>query len=182
MASNPNSFGVRLEPSIVMVSLADFNTNASSLYNQANLNHSSDPSFSYNGEVPTGAPAIGIEPVLKIGTNLEVGLPLSYLPIGTVSDASQDNNSVTMTDSYNISAFSVGLNLRYFFLQGDWKPFVSAGGLIVPISIAYSSAATVENSYSYSASGTFEGIDMEDKFQPDSIGTWKYLCGYTLCG
>ncbi len=80
--------------------LADFNTNAQSQQNEAQLEQPNDPSLSFNGAVPTGAPRIGAEAVLKLSPSFEIGVPWAIIPAGTASDDLQDSNGVTVTDSW----------------------------------------------------------------------------------
>ncbi len=154
----PKKFGIRLQPSILLLSLADFNTNAQSVTNEVTLAQSIDPTISYSGSVPSGAARIGFEPVYRVSPNFEIGIPLAVIPVGTVSDNTHDNNGLTVTDSYDITAISAGLNLRYLLGSGDFQPFISAGAMIVPINIAYSAGVTIPTLINaYSASGTFTG-------------------------
>jgi tetratricopeptide (TPR) repeat protein len=135
-ASNPKTFGIRLEPALLLLNMADFNTNAESLTNEAKQLQGTDPTISYEGVVPTGAPQIGIEPVIRLSDNLEMGIPLAFGLIGNVTDKLSGSN-FNGTDSYAISAFSVGGNLRYLIGKGSFQPFICAGFLVEPISIAY---------------------------------------------
>ena len=157
-ASTPKSFGIRLEPSILLFGLADFNTNAQSWANGAATLQSSDPSLSYTGVVPTGSLDYALEPVLNLGPDLQLGLPINVMPIGAATDNLQDSNGVTVMDSYNITAVSIGLDLRYFFMKGDLQPYVCAGGLVAPININYSASANQGSTQVYSASGNFAGV------------------------
>jgi tetratricopeptide (TPR) repeat protein len=161
-ASKSKTFGIRLEPALVMLSLADFTTNAESQKNEALQIQPNDPSISYNGAVPTGAARVGAEPVLKLSPNFEIGVPWAIIPVGTASDALQDSNGVTITDSYNISAIAIGLNVRYLFGSGSFQPYIAGGPLVVPINIGYSAAATTPSPDptfpSYTSSGNFTGV------------------------
>ena len=163
-ASSSKTFGIRLEPSILLFSLGDFNTNAQSWSGGAVAAQPSDPSLSYNGIVPTASLDLAFEPVLNLGPDLQVGLPVNLMPVGTASDNLQDNNGVTFMDSYNITGLSIGLDLRYFFMKGDWRPYVCAGGLVAPINIEYSASANQGTTQLYSASGNFAGVAAGGQF------------------
>ncbi len=160
-ASQPKTFGIRLEPGFIFLSMSDFTTNAQSQQNEALLlQQSGDTSLSYNGVVPTAAPRIGAEPVLRLGPNFEIGLPWAIIPAGTASDTLQDNDGDTISDSYNINAFAIGLNLRYLFGSGSFQPYIAAGPMIVPINIGYSAGATLGGLSYYTSSGNFTGVDV----------------------
>ncbi len=58
-----------------VLSVADSNTNAHSHHNEAQWEQPNDPSLSFNGAVPTGAPRIGAEAVLKLSPSFEIGVP-----------------------------------------------------------------------------------------------------------
>ncbi len=165
-ASKPKAFGIRFEPAIVSLSLKDFTTNAQSQQSEAQLlQQSGDSSLSYNGAVPTGAPRIGAEPVLRLSQNFEIGVPWAVIPVGTASDTIQDNLGDTVTDSYNISAFAIGLNLRYLFGSGSFQPFIAGGPMIVPINIGYSAGATLGGTPYYTSSGNFTGTAVGGQVQ-----------------
>jgi hypothetical protein len=151
-----------LAPSILLLSLADFSANAQAWTNEAvTTQQNGDGSFGDSGSVPTGSPSIAFEPDMNLGPNLQVGLSVALLPVGTASDTQEDNNGVTIQDSYNITAISFGPNLRYFFMSGEMQPYVCAGALVVPINIAYSASATIQPNPiypPYTASGNFTGM------------------------
>lgn len=167
-AKIPKNLGIRLEPSILLLSMADFTTNAQSWSKEATTaQQNGDGSTSYNGSVPAGSPNIGFEPVLNIGTNLQIGLPIAIMPVGAASDSLQDNNGVTVTDSYNITAVSLGVDVRYLFDMGDMQPYLCAGALVAPINIAYSASATLQPNPTfppYTASGNFTGVAAGGQF------------------
>jgi tetratricopeptide (TPR) repeat protein len=167
VAKSPKMFGLRLEPAFSMVSLTDFETNAGTLQTAVSQVQVYDYTLSYNGSVPQGGMNIGLEPVMNLGNNLEIGLPLAVFSVGTVSDTIQDTSGDTLTDTYDISAVSVGLNLKYLFLSGDMQPYISAGGLVEPIAISYSAASTnlFNEGYSYTMPGNFSGMAVGGQIQ-----------------
>ena len=159
------NFGIRFEPAIALVSLADFDTNAGTLKTELTQLQSSDPTITYQGIVPQGGPDIGVEPVLSLGNNLEIGLPLAFFPVGTASDAvSNASGSYAFNDSFAISAFSAGLNLRYILKMGDFQPFFAVGGLIEPISIDWTFNQT-SGSDVETATGSFSGMAVGGQVQ-----------------
>jgi Flp pilus assembly protein TadD len=152
--AKPKDFGISLEPAIAMFNLADFQTNAESLKNEATTLQASDPSLSFNASVPEGNLNITVEPALNLGQGLELGLPLSYFPVGTVTDTLQDNSGSSFKDSYDLSAFSVGLSVKYDFGKGDLQPFVLGEAFVEPMNIGY----TVTNPGNPPQSQSFSGI------------------------
>ncbi len=154
------NLGIRLEPGLTLLTLTDFTSNAESQSIRGEALRNSDPSITYNGVVPTGCLNVRLEPVLKLSPNFELGLPIGMMPVGTASETTQNDSGFTMTDSYNISAFTVGVNARYLLGAGDIQPFIAGGILVAPISIDYLGTfgfPTDPNNYD-SAKGTFMGM------------------------
>lgn len=157
----PKALGIRLEPGINLLNLADFTANAQTNQNAATTLRLSDPTYSFTAHVPTLCPNIGLEPVLRIMPNLEIGLPLSFLPVGTADDNISNSGSVTFTDSFQISALGIGLNARYLIGTGDFQPFIAAGGLLEAINIGYSysyASSSIPPNGTATASGNFMGL------------------------
>jgi hypothetical protein len=95
---------------------------------------------------------------MSLGDSLEIGIPLAFFPVGTASDTISDaGNSYNLSESFVLSAFSAGLNIRYFLMKGDFRPFVAAGGLVMPISIGYS-FSEIYTGYSSVGTGSFSGM------------------------
>ncbi len=152
-ASKGSGFGIRLEPSIVSISLDDLVTHATSFQTAVSISQSSGyASDTYDAKIPTSTMQIALEPVISIGSNLEIGIPLSYLPVGKFTE-SYIYQGVAGSDSFDISAFSVGLNLRYLFGEGDIRPFIGAGGFVMPMSMDYSSTPSNAMAGTYSSMG-----------------------------
>jgi tetratricopeptide (TPR) repeat protein len=165
VVASKKSFGVRLQPAFSMLSLTDFNTNAQSLQTAVSQAQAFDPTVTYTGLVPQGSLHIAIEPVLPLGSDLEVGLPLSIFPVGTASDSVTDSiGALNFKDSMDISAFSVGLNARYLFPMGDLKPFIALGALVEPISVNWSFSQSGAGGVT-TATGTFSGMAIGGQFQ-----------------
>lgn len=125
------------------MSLDDFKNNASTYV--ALGQYAQDQGFSptYTGNVPDGfAAQLGVEVSKRFNPDFEGGLFFTFLPVGTASDniavPITGNPSVSMQDSYGISAELFGLQGRYTFMHGDFRPFVTAGLMAVPMQIAYS--------------------------------------------
>lgn len=160
LAPKPASkFGFRFEPGMSFMSLTNFQTNGQTYQSEtvAYLN-SVDQKTAYSGHVPTATANLGLEAVYKLSPNLELSLPLGFIPVGTADDnfAAPDLGEI-FSDSFQISVFMVGLSVRYLIGTGDFQPFVSAGPLLVPISISYTSNLTNANGV-YTGSGSFSSM------------------------
>jgi tetratricopeptide (TPR) repeat protein len=166
LSSPPKTFGVRFQPAIAMFNLSDFQDNASGLQEAASMYQiTTDPTTTDTGSVPVGSANVRIEPVMSLGDNLEIGLPLAFFPVGTATDTIIGTSSgLNYTDSYSISAFSVGLNARYFFMKGEIRPFVGGGALVMPISIDYKFSET-SSGFSASANGSFSALAIGAQIQ-----------------
>jgi tetratricopeptide (TPR) repeat protein len=143
-ASKPNHFGIRLEPAIVLINMADFNAEAQAGETFAKNQQGVDPSFSYNASVPSGYANIAIEPVYKVSPQFELGLPIALGLMGNFTESVGSSNSGGTTNVTSaFSAFSVGLNARYLMPLGkDMDLFVAGGPLVVPINMNLSASAT----------------------------------------
>ncbi|HUO56873.1 MAG TPA: tetratricopeptide repeat protein [bacterium] len=167
------SLGFRLEPGISLLDLADFNTNAQTDTDAVSQLQSSYPDLSFSGSVPSGCVNIALEPVLRLSPNLELGVPLGYLAAGQANGKISNKSGEFISDSYDISAFEAGVNLRYLIGTGSIQPFVAAGALVAPININYSASANTTtvnyfanaNPVTYSASGNFTGMAIGGQIQ-----------------
>lgn len=154
------AFGIRLEPSVVSINLADLVTHAQSVQTLVAISQlAGNGSDNYDAKIPTSTLQVGLEPVVSIGSNLEIGIPLAYLPVGkftetgALSSPSTLTPLVTGTRSLDISAFSAGLNIRYLIGDGDLRPFICLGGFVMPMSIDYTSTPSTGAAGTYSCMG-----------------------------
>jgi hypothetical protein len=108
-------FGLRLQPQISFFNLAEFNADTQSQAYYAT--QSTDPSYHFTSSVPQALIGYIMEPVLRMDTHLEFGLPLSYLPVGTVTENIQSAVYGNSSISYALSAFVGGLDVK--LLTGD---------------------------------------------------------------
>jgi tetratricopeptide (TPR) repeat protein len=156
----PEDFGFRLFPAMVLSGSGSFDTNAQSLRNDIALMQSSDTGLSYNGAVPQGALNLGVEPVLKLWDQFELGLPLAYLPLGTAKNTVTDTNGDNYTDSYGISGWSLGLNVRYLIGSGPFQPFLSLGGFLAFLSVDYTNTYDFPGLSSGTVTGSFSALGL----------------------
>jgi tetratricopeptide (TPR) repeat protein len=151
-------FGVYLEPAFDLIHLSDFETNGKSWRSIAQQAQASDPTISFNGTVPEGAVRVGVEPVLKLSKNLQLGIPFSFFPVGSASDSVSNKSGTSVhIDSSLISALSIGLSLKYLIFVGGLEPYISVAPFMEPMDIEYSawdtaSGTTTKVSGSYSGS------------------------------
>ncbi len=132
---NYPQFGLRLEPQISFFNLAEFTADAQSQAYYANSQLSTDPSYHFSSTVPNSMVGYIVEPVLRMDTHLEFGIPLSYLPVGTVSENIQSVVYGNSSISYALSAMVGGLDVK--LLAGD-RPlqfFASIGPRLASIEV-----------------------------------------------
>lgn len=159
------NFGIRLEPAFFLAALGDFNMDAQTSQKATAQQQQSDPSLGYTAAIPSGYFGGGLEPVVKLGSSFEIGLPFAILPIGTITDTTQDANGYNATTQYNLSAFSIGLDGWYFIPLGkEFQLFACAGPLFVPISIAYT-GTTTNPGITSTQSGTFSSTGFGGQIQ-----------------
>ena len=161
----PKNFGIRLEPALLLAALGDFNTDAQTSQKAVVQQQQSDPSLGYSSIIPVGYIGGGLEPAVALDPDFEIGLPFTIHPIGTVMDSSQDANGYSNVTSYNLSAFSIGLDGRYFISLGKgFQIFAAAGPLLVPVSISYTSTTT-EPGLTSTQSGNFSSTAFGGQIQ-----------------
>jgi len=186
--AKPKTFGIRLEPAITLLNLADFDADAQASEAGVKQLQQYDPSATYNAAIPVGCPNLGLEPVVRLGSSFEIGLPFAIFPVGTVTEtvASTYGN---YSSSYAVSAFSIGLDFRYLLLAGDFQPFIGAGGLLVPISINAAGnyyGSTSSGSYSGTAAGgqVQLGVDwhLGDTFVVSPYGSYQFATANSFTG
>jgi hypothetical protein len=98
-----------------------------------------------------------------VSKNFQVGIPISFSPLGLASEAVTDS-SFGYSDSYFMSAFSIGLSLKYLIFTGGFEPFVSASPFVEPIGIDYSAVWTQTGSTS-KVNGEYSGTMMGAVFK-----------------
>ena len=128
-------FGLRLEPQISFFNLSEFTADVQSQSFYAGAQLGADPSYRFSANVPTGLIGYIAEPVLRMDSHLEFGLPLSYLPVGTITENIQSNLYGNSSMSYALSAMVGGLDVR--LLTGD-RPlqfFASIGPRLASIAV-----------------------------------------------
>ncbi len=143
-------FDIRITFEESWINLADFQNNKVEFQNLSQyLNSSGDNARFYIGNIPEFIlPQVDLEASIRLTPELEGGLFFSYLPVGTVTNNLQPitayygpNGAIPVTlrlqDAYSISAIEVGVQGRYTFAHGNFRPFVSGGVVAVPMQIIY---------------------------------------------
>ncbi len=135
-------FGVRLMPSFVLISMDSLNSEAQAGKSYAAYLQQTDYSIGFNASVPSGYANLTIEPFYKLGSDFELGLPICYGMLGSFNEgltSSLSNSSQGTT--VNFSAFSVGLEGRYYFSSAPMRFFIAGGPMVIPISLSSPSSA-----------------------------------------
>jgi hypothetical protein len=140
-------FGLRLEPEVSFINLAQFTAAAQAYTFYANSIQGTDPGYSFSGTVPNSLFGGIVEPVLRMDSHLEFGIPLSYLPAGTVTGKIEDPQNGNSAISFDLSAFLGGLDV--ILLTGD-RPlqfFASIGPRLasIQVGINYTGASQTAN-------------------------------------
>jgi tetratricopeptide (TPR) repeat protein len=147
----------RLKAGIALFNLTDFMANAQTNHDEAAFLQTSDATVTFSAVVPTGSPYLGLESGFRLSPQFYVGVAMAFMPMGKATDDIHNSNSVTITDSFNITAVPIQLNARYSFGSGSIQPYVSAGFLIAPVNIQYDEAFN-DPSLTNTATGDFSGI------------------------
>jgi tetratricopeptide (TPR) repeat protein len=158
-------FGGYLEPAFDLVHLSDFEIDAKTWQKATQQLQLSDPTFGFTGSVPEGGLRAGLEPVLKLTKNLQIGIPFSFFPVGTASDSvSNQSGSESHVESSLISALSIGFSLKYLIFTGGFEPFISVAPFMEPIGIDYSSTDTASGTTT-KVSGSYSGTSVGALFK-----------------
>ena len=149
-------FGIRLFPALAFVNIKDFQQDAQTNAANIQLALSYDPTYQYTAEVPSVFFQSEMEPVLELGPEWEVGLPLGYIRVGdysgSISNAAGDRDSFI----YDTTGFSAGLDLRFFMGEGPFKFFLGGGLSLAVLQIHYNE--TLKYGFYYdNAYGDFSG-------------------------
>ncbi len=132
--ANATDYALRLEGGTTFPNLTDFIAETS---NGTTYTLAQNGTASYNASVPNVAAYIGFEPVVNLEQDIELGFVVGAIPVGTVSEQ-YTQGGITTTNSFMITGYVLGLNLRWLIGEGPVKFFIAAGPLLTPISINYS--------------------------------------------
>ncbi len=157
--ADATDYGLRLEPGIIFPNLVDFNTEANNGVSFA----ISQGNATYDAAIPNLSANIGFEPVVNLEPDIEMGLLIASIPVGTFSEQ-YTQGSLNVTNTYAITGYVLGLNFRWLIGDGPVKFFLAAGPLVTPISINYTntvnSVPTTGNFTSWAMGGQGQmGID-----------------------
>ncbi len=183
---SPSTFipkrGARIKAGLSLLNFSDFTAHVQASQAEAAYLHNTDPTYGFTGLVPTGAPMIGVEGVWCLGRNFEVGLGVNFIPAGSVKTSFQNGGSVTIQDSFGITAIPLYLDCRYLIGTGTLKPHVSIGFVGTSIGVNYSEGCTLPT-YINTANGNFTGFAFGgqaevgvDWHPAESIAFSPYLC------
>lgn len=158
----PNTFGIRLEPTLQTFSIPLLLT-----LEQSEQTLAQNAGTSFVANVPTGSLVLTLEPTYRITSNIELGLPISYDSIGTYSDS--EGVTISYTD------ISIGLDARYFLMTGEFQPFIGGG-------LAYHSvsASSSGSSGSGSTSSIGEQVQLGFDYHLDPMFALSLYGGYQL--
>ncbi|HUO57110.1 MAG TPA: tetratricopeptide repeat protein [bacterium] len=157
--SGPKKLGLRLQPAFALVTFQDFVSDAETNKKDAAQSQVTDPSYGFDSTIPENFVQVGLEPVFSVSPNFEIGLPFAVAPLGSVKQTMQDSNGYSVSSTFALSAFSIGLDARFLIGPGPFKVFMGGGGLIVPVGINYTGSFTLSSaSNTASSSGSFSSI------------------------
>jgi tetratricopeptide (TPR) repeat protein len=158
--ADATDYAVRLWGGMAFPNLTDFTAEAN---NGTTYALAQNGTASYNASEPNGSAYLGFEPVVNLENDIELGFIVAVEPVGTFNEQYSQNGSTT-TNSYTITAYELGLDLRWLIGEGPVKFFIAGGPLLVPISINYNSTVndvpTTGNFSSWGFGGQLQlGVD-----------------------
>jgi hypothetical protein len=130
--ANATDFALRLEPGLVFPNLADFNTEG----NNGITFTMNQSAATYSAAIPNLSAFLAFEPVVNLEPDIELGFLIASIPVGTFTEDYEQGGNSTI-NSYAITAYELGLNLRWLIGEGPVKFFLAGGPLLTPISITY---------------------------------------------
>ena len=119
--------GVSLQPEIAFINLSEFNADTQSQAFNGSVLKATDPSYQFNGTVPNAYIGVNLEPFVRMDSSLEFGIPLSYLPVGTVSDTVQSSLYGNSSLTYDLSVWMGGLDVKVLMGASPFQVFLSGG-------------------------------------------------------
>lgn len=134
--ANATDFALRLEPGFVFPNIPDFNTEGNNGVTFA----TNQGTASYNAAIPNLSAFLAFEPTVNLEPDIELGFLVAAIPVGTMSE-NYSNNGQTQSYSFGVTAFELGLNLRWLIGDGPVKFFIAAGPMLTPISVSYNATA-----------------------------------------
>jgi tetratricopeptide (TPR) repeat protein len=124
--ANATDYALRLEGGATFPNLADFTAETN---NGATFTLAQNGTASYNASIPNMAAYIGFEPVVNLEQDIELGFVVAAIPVGTVSEQ-YSQGGITTTNSFMITGYVLGLNLRWLIGEGPVKFFIAAGASV----------------------------------------------------
>jgi hypothetical protein len=152
-------YSLRLKTGVIFLNMPDLLAEGQAGQSFALQQQMTDPSVSYNAQVPVFGANIGFEPALSIAPNFELGFPIAVIPAGTFTEDYQ-SSTTTISRAFNITAFTFGINLRMTTGNGLFRVHFSGGPIIVPVTLGY-----VETVNSVPVSGNFTGVGLGAQVQ-----------------
>lgn len=176
LSTAPNPYpqlGLRLQPEAYFINLAMFWADAEAHSFYAGNMKVTDPSYQFSNSLPSAFIGYVAEPFLRMNAHLDIGIPLSYLPVGTVSYQVQSSVSGNSSTSYGLSGQVGGLNVRVLAGNAPLQFFASGGPRLASMQVLLNNS---------SASGSFS-----DQFNSLSVGAqaqvgvdWEFADNFIL--
>lgn len=107
--ADQTDYAIRFESGLIFPTLTDFAAEAN---NGVTYALSQNGTASYNAAIPNLAANIGFEPVVNLEKDIELGLLIASIPVGTFSEQYSQGN-LSVSNSYQITGYVLGLNLRW---------------------------------------------------------------------
>jgi hypothetical protein len=119
--------GLRLEPEVTVINLTMFWSDSDIRNYNASIFKVTDPGYNFSDSLPSAFMGYTAEPFVRVNAHLDIGIPLSYLQVGTVTDQVQSAVYGNSSLSYDLSALVGGLNARILLEDAPLQIFVSGG-------------------------------------------------------
>src|SRR5581483_3494413 len=182
-------FGIKIRPDIAFINLTSFRNEVQAGHNYEQNIQGSDPGFTYTGSVPDIYAGFTLEPLWRLESHLELGLPLSYLPIGTVAETEKDPLNGNATNNYDMNVLSGGLDFKLLAGDRPFQFFASAGPRLsaVQVGLNYKSPySTATGNFSSTIFGGEVQIGLEWELSDNFIFSpaigYRWMKAGTLTG
>ncbi len=166
-------WGVRLVPEVSFPGFSEFTANHQSQILFAQNAGGTDPAYLYTGTYPDLLLGGSVEPLLRLNSHFEIGLPLGYVSFGSITDRITSNLFGSTTTKFDLGVLLAGLDFRYLTGAAPLQFFLSLGPRMGQTQLNEGIVSVSSTNISYFTS-TAWGAEAQFGFD------WEYADGFLV--